>query len=111
MTTTKESLPNRIFNKLIVVPDTNERKNFSMWMMFGGAVIFTIYASVVLYLVREDPHLVFWLGIAAHAQVFSLLAGFVAQLVKRRISAGKDGLSIQDEDTGEKNEPTTGVTV
>lgn len=64
--------------------------------MFGGAVVFTLYAIAGLWLVQGTPSYVFWLAMAAHAQLFSIMAGYIAQLVKRRISAGKDGVSITD---------------
>lgn len=87
------------FSKMItevIDADTNQRKNFSLWMMFGGAIIFTIFTAISLFLVRHDPHYVFWLGIAAHFQVFSVLAGFISQLVKRRVLISKQGMGIED---------------
>lgn len=77
--------------------ETNERKNLSLWMMFGGAIVFTLYAIAVLVMVKTSLEYVFWLGVIAHIQIFSIMAGFIAQLVKRRISAGKSGISITDE--------------
>lgn len=76
--------------------ETNERKNLSLWMMFGGALIFTVYACVGLWLVSAVPQYIFWLAIVAHIQIFSIMCGYIAQLVKRRVSAGKDGVSITD---------------
>ena len=60
-------------------------------------LVFTAYASVGLWLVSSTPAHVFWLAVLAHIQIFSIMCGYIAQLVKRRISAGKDGVSIQDE--------------
>lgn len=77
--------------------ETNERKNISLWMMFGGALVFTGYAIAGLVLLHNYPQYVFWLAIVAHIQIFSIMAGYIAQLVKRRISAGKDGVSITDD--------------
>lgn len=77
--------------------ETNERKNIALWMMFGGAFVFTSYAFIGLYLVKNVAGFVFWLAVIAHIQVFSIMAGFIAQLVKRRISAGKGGVTITDE--------------
>lgn len=77
--------------------ETNERKNIALWMMFGGAIIFTLYAVAGLWLVANTPQYVFWLAVIAHVQIFSIMAGYIAQLVKRRISVGKEGLSIIDE--------------
>lgn len=88
--------------------ETNERKNISLWMMFGGALVFTAYAIAGLILVHTHPHYVFWLAIVAHLQMFSIMCGYIAQLVKRRISAGKDGISIADEGAGEPLPVPTG---
>jgi hypothetical protein len=77
--------------------ETNERKNIALWMMFGGALVFTGYAIAGLWLVSSYPQYVFWLAVIAHIQIFSIMAGYIAQLVKRRISAGRDGVSITDE--------------
>lgn len=77
--------------------ETNQRKNIALWMMFGGSVVFTAYAVVGLWLVSSSAKYVFWLAVIAHVQIFSIMAGYIAQLVKRRISAGKDGVSITDD--------------
>lgn len=77
--------------------ETNDRKNLSLWMMFGGALVFTLYAGVGLWMVSARLDYVFWLAVMAHVQIFSIMCGFIAQLVKRRISAGKEGISITDE--------------
>jgi hypothetical protein len=76
--------------------ETNERKNIALWMMFGGALVFTAYACVALWLVSTTPSYVFWLGVIAHVQIFSIMCGYIAQLVKRRISAGREGVTITD---------------
>lgn len=86
----------RILKKALNL-ETNERKNLAIWMMFGGAVVFTIYATYGLLLVKSNLGFVFWLAIVAHVQIFSIMAGFIAQLVKRRISASKNGVSIEDD--------------
>jgi cytochrome c biogenesis protein CcdA len=77
--------------------ETNERKNIALWMMFGASVIFTIYAFLGLWIVAAFPKYVFWLAVVAHIQIFSIMCGFIAQLVKRRITAGREGVSIVDE--------------
>ncbi len=80
-----------------LVLETNERKNLALWIMFGGGIVFTLYAIVGLWLVASVPLYVFWLAVIAHIQIFSIMAGYIAQLVKRRITAGKQGISITDE--------------
>lgn len=76
--------------------ETNERKNIALWVMFGGCIVFTAYAVAGLVLLASTPKYVFWLAVIAHIQIFSIMAGYIAQLVKRRISAGRDGVSITD---------------
>ena len=76
--------------------ETNERKNLAIWMMFGGSIVFTIFAAIGLWLVAAHLQYVFWLAVVAHAQLAIIMTGFIAQLVKRRITAGKDGLTISD---------------
>lgn len=78
--------------------ETNERKNISIWMMFGGSVIFTIFAAIGLWLVAAHLQYVFWLAVIAHFQITIIMTGFIAQLVKRRITAGRDGITISDDD-------------
>lgn len=63
--------------------ETNERKNLALWMLFGGAIIFTAYATAGLWLTASEPTYVFWLAIAAHIQIFTIMTGYVAQLVKK----------------------------
>lgn len=81
--------------------ETNERKNLALWIMFGGGIIFTLYAIAGLWLVASTPLYVFWLAVIAHVQIFSIMAGYIAQLVKRRLSVGREGLSITDKTPGD----------
>ena len=83
--------------------ETNERKNLALWIMLGGAIIFTVYAVIGLWLVSSVALYVFWLAVIAHVQIFSILAGYIAQLVKRRISVGKEGMSITDDPSEENH--------
>lgn len=76
--------------------ETNERKNIALWMMFGGAMVFTIYLFVTLYLVQDDLNKVFWLAVLGHVQIFTIMTGYIALLVKRRIQVSKDGITIND---------------
>lgn len=90
--------------------ETNERKNLSLWMMFGGSVVFTILAIVGLFLVAANLKYVFFLSVIAHVQILTIMTGFIAQLVKRRITASKDGITISDAGTTEESQspPPTG---
>lgn len=64
--------------------------------MFGGAVVFTAFAGVGLWLVEASLQYVFYLALVAHVQILVIMTGFIAQLVKRRVSISKDGLSVED---------------
>lgn len=77
---------------------TEERKNLALLMMFGGAVIFTLYAGIALWLLAGVPQSVLWLGLVAHVQILTIMTGFIALLVRRRISVGKEGVTIDDEE-------------
>jgi hypothetical protein len=83
--------------------ETNERKNLALWIMFGGGIIFTLYAIVGLWLVSSTALYVFWLAVIAHAQIFTIMTGYIAQLVKRRVSVGKEGVSITDDPSEENH--------
>ncbi len=77
--------------------ETNERKNLSLLMMFGAAIVFTIFAAVGLYLVAASLKYVFYLAVLAHVQIITIMTGFIAQLVKRRLTVGKEGVTISDD--------------
>lgn len=85
--------------------ETNERKNLALLMMFGGAIIFTAMAFVGFWWLKDIPNMVFLLALVAHVQIFSILAGFIAQLVKRRVKATRHGIEITDEGIVIKEEP------
>lgn len=76
--------------------ETNERKNLALWIMLAGMVFFAVYATVAFFWLQSHLGFIFWMGVIAHIQIFSIMAGFIAQLVKRRISAGKQGIEISD---------------
>lgn len=82
--------------------ETNERKNLALWIMFGGAIVFTLFAAVGLWLVAANLKYVFYLAVIAHIQIITIMTGFIAQLVKRRVSINKTGISLEDS-----NDPST----
>lgn len=57
----------------------------------------TLFAAFGVYVVRKDAGLSFWLAIAAHVQIMLGLTAFTALFVKRSISAGRDGVKIEDQ--------------
>lgn len=78
----------------ILTPDG--RRAWAFLAILGGCVIMTLFAAFGVYVVRKDAGLSFWLAIAAHVQIMLGLTGFTALFVKRSISAGKDGVKIED---------------
>lgn len=79
----------------ILSPDG--RRAWAFAAVTGGCVVFTLFAAVGVYLVRNDPERAFWLALAAHAQVLVGLTCIGALLVKRQIRAGTDGIEIRDD--------------
>lgn len=76
--------------------DHNGRRALAFFALLGCCGIMTGFAAVSLYLVKNDVKYVFYLGLAAHAQILVATTGFMALFVKRTISVGKDGVSITD---------------
>ena len=84
--------------------DTNERKNLSLLAMFGGAIVFTVFAAVGLWLVAASVQYVFYLAVLAHVQILVIMTGFIAQLVKRRLTLGKEGVTVEDTNDSKSTE-------
>ena len=76
------------------------RRAGAFLVVLGGAIVMTLYASAVLFLVAGNARYAFWLGMAAHAHIMVALTAFAALWVKRSIKAGKDGIEISDETEG-----------
>lgn len=76
------------------------RRAWALLALVGGCVMFTGLAGYAMHLVRWQARLVFWLGIAAHAQVLVGLTALGALLVKRRLEITRDGVTITDDKAG-----------
>lgn len=83
--------------KLPSISDRDGRKAWTFLALVGGAMVFTVFAAVGVYLVRKFAGYSFYLALAAHAQVALVLLSLGALLVKRTISAGRDGLTYSDQ--------------
>ena len=77
-----------------MTPDGRRAAAFGAVM--GGCIMMTVYAFIVLYIVRATANYAFWLGMAAHAQIIIGITGLLALLVKRTVKAGRDGIEISD---------------
>ena len=80
----------------ILTPDG--RRAWAFAALVGGAMTFTVFAAYGVYMVRNVAGFTFWLALAAHAQVFVVLTGLAALLIKRTVSVGRDGVTIDDKD-------------
>lgn len=81
--------------QMLFTPDG--RRATAFLAILGGSIVMTIFAAVGVYIVRKDAGLSFWLALAAHAQIALGLTAFTALFVKRSISAGRDGVKIEDQ--------------
>lgn len=83
--------------KLPSVLNAEGRRGWAFAALVGAAMVFTVFAAVGVWLVRTKATYSFWLALAAHAQVALVLLSLGALLVKRTVSAGKDGLTYSDQ--------------
>jgi hypothetical protein len=84
--------------KLPPITTQDGRRAWSLVALWGAAVVFTGFAAVGVYLTRNHPNHAFYLALCAHVQVFAVISGMGALLVKRSYKVGRDGLSIDDKD-------------
>lgn len=86
--------------KLPSIETHDGRRAFAFLAILGGCVVFTAFAAVGVYIVRNSPGLSFWLALAAHAQVF-LGMGALGWFAGRRMlaSATRDGVTVDDRGT------------
>lgn len=90
--------------------NSDGRRAGAFLALLGAAMVFTVYAAVVLFIVRGSTGLAFWLGIAAHMQIAIITTGFIALFVKRTLSVSKDGITVNDASTEIATHTTTTVT-
>lgn len=72
------------------------RRAAAFGALLGGCAVMTVFAAVGVWLVSGNAKYSFYLALAAHVQVLIGLTAFSAQLIKRTIKAGKDGIEITD---------------
>jgi hypothetical protein len=86
------------------------RRAAAFGAMVGGGIAMTIYAAFAMYLVRDVPEYVLWLGLAAHVAVLVVLTGFAGLLVKRTLRASVAAASFEASDQGDAVVTTTTTT-
>jgi len=82
--------------KLPSLLTSDGRKAWAFIALMGASVVFTLMASWAYWHVRRDIQSTFYLGLAAHLQLFAVIAVFGAQFVKRTIKASTTGIEISD---------------
>jgi len=83
--------------------DTHDgRRALAFIAIWGGSVVFTLFAAVAVWLVSDNALYSLYLGLAAQGQV---LVGMTAMgwAMGRRVQGkfGKDGVSIDDSGGGD----------
>lgn len=87
-------------NVLKVTPTSldrsDRRRDWALWIVTVSGLIFTCYSIWALWMIRDVPGFVFWLGLAAMAQVLVVITGIMALLVKRSIVLSKTEVKFVD---------------
>jgi hypothetical protein len=79
------------------------RRAWAFAAICGGCMIFTVFAAVGVYILRNDAKLAFWLALAAHLQILVGMTALGWVLGRRmQIEAGKDGAKINDQGGAEQ---------
>ena len=83
--------------KLPPIETHDGRRSFAFLAILGGCVVMSLFAAVGVYLVSGDVKLSFWLAIAAHVQILVGMTALGWAMGRRmQVSAGKDGVQIDD---------------
>lgn len=79
----------------ITTPDG--RRAYAFAAIVGGAMVFSAFIWVALWLLRNHEGFVFWLAVAAHVQVFVGMTALGFAMGRRlQASISRDGVSIDD---------------
>ena len=74
------------------------RRALAFLAIVGGCMVFTVFIAISVYMLRDHAGFLFWLAVAAHAQIFlgmTALGWFGGRRIE--VSATKDGLTIDDK--------------
>jgi hypothetical protein len=88
------------------------RKDWALLFLSGGGLLMTAFSAVCLYLVRETPGFVFYLGMASMVQILIVFTGILGLLVARSIRLSRQEISITDhnahshEEVDDTNKPS-----
>ena len=83
--------------KLPPIETHDGRRAFAFLAIWGGCVVFTIFAAVAVWLVAGNALYSLYLGLAAHVQVLVGMTALGWAMGRRvRAEVGKDGAKIDD---------------
>lgn len=83
--------------KLPLIASPDGRRAWAFIAIWGGCIIFTAFAAVGLYIVRNSPGLSFWLALAAHLQVLVGMTALAWAMGRRsKIEVSRDGATLDD---------------
>lgn len=73
------------------------RRALAFLAIVGGGMVFTVYAFVITYFLRDNAGFLFWLAMAGHIHIFTVL-GALGWFGGRRMlaSATRDGVTLDD---------------
>lgn len=84
----------------ITTPDG--RRAWAFAAIVGGAMVFSAFIWIALWLVRDHHGFVFYLALAAHAQVLVGMTALGWAMGRRLVaSVSKDGVNLDDKGHGE----------
>lgn len=72
------------------------RKSWAFLALVGGAMVFTVFAAVSVWMLRDKAGFIFWLALAAHVHIIVCLTGLSALLVRRSYKVSRDAIEIDD---------------
>ncbi len=88
-----------IARRLPTIMSPDGRRAWAFAAICGGAVVFTVFAGVGAWELRDEPAYLLWLTLAAHLQVFVGMTALGWTLGRRMIlEAGRTGAKISDQE-------------
>ena len=73
------------------------RRSLAFLAIVGGSMVFTCLIIATVWMLREYAGFLFWLALAAHAQVFVGMSAIGWAMGRRAvISVTKDGATVDD---------------
>lgn len=77
---------------------SDTRRDWALIVVSAGGMAMTIFAGFSLWLLSGNPGYIFYLGMAAMAQIAIIFTGILGLLVKRRLSLTKSEFKVSDFD-------------